>query len=373
MRNPLIGKRWPGFWRIFSVALILFCANQLLEQVLLRWLSSDGLAALCQLDCHWYADIASQGYERLSLDGFDFSRKANLAFFPLFPLLAHGLARLLGLQPITAILLTGKAFFLLSIFAVMLLGRRVLPDIHPVAVGSVAAFNPYAIYGNTGYTESLYLFLGSVFFILLLRGAILRAAAAGALLSAVRLVGVIAFMSALIVWVPQWKTWSWRLRARAATGLALIPFGLLLFMWHLQLRTGDPLAFIHIQKAWGRSTPTGFLSWASVIGRGLTSDWWLYRYWALSGIAVLLICLAFIANRRHASLAVFSLLSTLVPLSSDCWGLTRYIWWQPPVLLFIACVVGRRRITLMAWLLLSIAINVVCYKLWFSPVKWYIS
>jgi hypothetical protein len=355
------------------LAILLFGANQLQEQIFLQWFAPNGFTELCQLDCHWYTNIASQGYENLNLDKFDFSRKANLAFFPLFPLIGHLLSVALGLSTQTAILLTGKLFFFLSILAFMRLGVSIAPNIHPAAIGSIAAFNPYSIYGNAGYTESLYLFVTSIFFILLLRKSILGTAVAGALLSSIRLVGVVSLFSTLMAWAPHWMRWPLRMRIKAAAGIAVIPSGLLLFMLHLYLRTGDPLAFIHIQKSWGRATPTSIISLTTSLANGLTNEWWMYRYWALSGLCVLLISLIFILAKRHTAMATFSFLSTLIPLSSDCWGLARYIWWQAPVLLFIACLVCRRQATLTAWLLIAFAINTACYRQWFSSLDWHIS
>jgi len=344
-----------------------------MESILVFWFAPNGYSDLCQLDCNGYADIATKGYEELRLSQFDYSRIANFAYFPLFPIASSLTSHLFNLTQQTAAVLTSKLFFLLSIYAFIKMVHIIAPSTHPLANGSIAAFNPYSIYGNAGYTEPLFLFLACIFFAFVERRMFLKAGLAGALLSSTRLVGVVAVVSHLISWAQHWQSWRWGYRIRALAGMALIPLGLLLFMAHLHGRTGDPLAFIHIQRAWGRGTPAGPASWLFALSKGLSSDWWLYRYWAISGIVVLTVSLTFILRRRHVSLASFSLLSTLIPLTSDCWGLSRYIWWQAPVLLFIALCFGRNRALLAGWLTLAILVNVWCYRLWFTNINWHIS
>ncbi len=359
--------------RPVAISAGLFLAHQVMEGIFLLWFAPNGYSDLCQLDCKRYADIASNGYERLQLSEFDYSRTANLAFFPLLPIAASLVSRLLDLSPQTATILTAKAFFFLSIYAFIRLAQTIIPSAHPLAVGSIAAFNPYSIYGNAGYTEPLFLFLTCTLFALLERRMFLVAGLAGGLLSASRFVGIVSMVSHLISWAQHWPSWRWGPRIRAIAGMVLIAAGLLFFMAHLYERTGDPLAFIHIQKAWGRSAPTGPASWMFALGNGLSSNWWLYRYWAASGIVVLIISLTFILRRRYVSLASFSLLSTLIPLSSDCWGLSRYIWWQAPVLLFVAYCFVRNRALLAGWLTFAILVNAWCYRLWFTDINWHIS
>ena len=359
--------------RLFAISAALFLAHQAMEGLFILWFAPNGYSDLCQLDCKAYAAITSSGYERLQLSQFDYSRIANFAFFPLFPIASSLAYRLLDLSPQTATILASKAFFLLSIYAFIKIAQTIFPSVHPLAIGSIAAFNPYSIYGNAGYTEPLFLLLTCTFFALLGRRMFLVAGLAGTLLSASRFVGIVSMVSHLISWVQLWPSWRWGPRTRALAGMLLIAAGLLLFMTHLYERTGDPLAFIHIQRAWGRSTPTGPASWLFALAKGLSSNWWLYRYWALSGIVVLIISLTFILRRQYVSLASFSLLSTLIPLSSDCWGLSRYIWWQAPVLLFVAYCFVRNKALLAGWLTFAFLVNAWCYHLWFTSINWHIS
>ncbi|MCP9860038.1 MULTISPECIES: hypothetical protein [unclassified Cyanobium] len=373
LANAMGSQRIQRELRLIIISVTLFLAHQAMESILLHWFASNGYSDLCQLDCHWYRKIAGEGYERLQLGQFDYSRMANVAFFPLFPGAASVMSHLLGLTSQTGVVLTSKFFFMISIYAFIKMVQTIAPSTNPITNGSIAAFNPYSIYGNAGYTEPLFLLLTCIFFALLERRLYLKASIAGALLSATRLVGVVSVISYLISLTPLWPSWRWKNRFQALGAMALIPTGLVVFMLHLQERTGDPLAFIHIQRAWGRATPAGPTSWLVALSKALSSDWWLYRYWGISGIVVLLISLFFILRGRYTSLASFSLFSTIIPLTSDCWGLSRYIWWQAPVLLFIALFFGRNRALLAGWLTLAIAVNVWSYRLWFSTTNWHLS
>jgi hypothetical protein len=182
---------------------------------------------------------------------------ANFAFFPLFPLASFLASQLLDLSPQTGVLLASKLFFLLSIYAFIKMVQTIAPSSHALVNGSIAAFNPYSIYGNAGYTEPLFLLLTCIFFALLGRSMFLRAGLTGALLSATRLVGVVSIVSYLISLTLPWPTWRWRNRFKGLAGMALIPTGLLLFMAHLQERTGDPPGIHQHPKSLGPSYSNG--------------------------------------------------------------------------------------------------------------------
>ncbi len=351
----------------------LFLANQLLEFLLLKRFSENGFQGLCKLDCIWYTGIAAKGYQQvLSVDPY--SKMANWAFFPLFPMAVRALAVTLGLRFETAAILTSKLFFLIAIYAFIKVAKSYLPRASPLGVGLIVAFNPYAIYGNTGYTESLFLLLTSLFFLLLHRSKLAASGLVGLLLTATRLAGISTLLSYLIVMGEQWGSMPVRKRWAALVGLLLLPLGLLGFMLYLKHHMGDPLAFVHIQKAWRGERPSLTLwSWVDSLKRGLLDPAWFYRYFALSGMVALGISVSFLWDRRFRALAAFSLSSTILPLMSDSWGLPRYLWWQAPVLLFIAALTSRKKLYLGAWLVLSVGINVACYRQWFSDLPWLIS
>lgn len=318
------------------IAVAFFAANQFIETVAI-YLAGSGYEKLCNWDCAWYAGIAHDGYD-LAPHGHARGDAANWAFFPLLPLAARALSFIAGFAPQVALVLASKLFFLLSIFAFVKFAREYDARLDPVVLASIVALNPYAIYGNVGYTESLFLLLSCTFFYYLKRGNLVAAGLAGGVLGAARVVGVLAVFSYLAATLGAWR----RERAgpeRYLLGLMLLPLGLGLFMAFLYWLSGDALAFSHIQRAWDRVPGNPF----AYIVSGLRADA-INRYWAVMTSLALLVPVYF-AWRRRFELALFSLGCTLIPLSTGLWAMPRYIWWQAPILLALALLLRNR----LAW------------------------
>lgn len=344
---------------LLRVSAGIFLLNQLLEFLVIQ-LGAHRYLALCTFDCAWYAEIVEQGYDheiRHSLGAHPRNDAANWVFFPALPLSARLLHALSGASGAVSLLVVGKVFFLLAIFAFVKLAADYRPQLNPVLAAAVVAFNPYAIYGNVGYTEPLFLLLSCAFFYALRRDA-LAAGLAGCLLACTRLVGAFAALPYLIVMLGRWLRRKEE-RDRIVLGLLLIPFGLGCFLLFLHRLTGDALAFSHLQRAWNR-TPGNPL--ANVLD-GLH----LYpvdKYWAVMCLLALLVPVYF-AVKREFELATFSLLCTLLPLSTGLWAMPRYIWWQAPVLLALAAAISRRRLWV-PFFAAAVPGMVYMYTAWFA-------
>lgn len=341
---------------LFRVALAFFIANQCLEALVVH-LFGLRYGDLCAWDCTWYKGITQGGYD-IEPNAHDKGDAANWAFFPALPLAARLTGVVLGAGPAGALVLTSKLFFLLSIFAFLKFAQAYRPGLDPLVAASVAAFNPYSIYGNVGYTEPLFLLLSCVFLYFLKRGNALGAGVAGAFLTSTRVVGVVAIASYL------YALWRERPRGagqteRAVLGLLLIPLGLALFMVFLHERSGDALAFSHIQRAWGRLPGNPFVHLMGGLGGNP-----LEHYFAAMTALALLVPVYF-AWTKNLELALFSLGCTLLPLSTALWAMPRYIWWQAPVLLAVALLLTRR----LAWIVFvaaSAAVLSYFYVSWLS-------
>jgi len=335
---------------------------------------------MCKLDCFWYLGIAEAGYTSIDPAHISYDKMQNWAFFPLFPATIKLLLSTTNLRPDTAVTLTSKAFFFLSIFYFIKLGKLYLRRINSLTLGFVAAFNPYSIYGNSGYSEPLFLALTCLFFIFLKQRNYLLSGAIGFFLPLTRLVGIAAFASmGLSIWLHKQEL-STRKVVTGLIALIVIPMGLILFMFHLHQQTGDALAFIHIQKAWrGSENALNPWSWILSLHRGFSNTTlWLYPYWALTGLITVTGCMLLLlrGEKEVKPLAVYSLICTMLPLSSDTWGLARYIWWQAPVLLGVCALIqscSRQKLALAMWAAAAITINIYCYRQWFTPLNWYIS
>ncbi len=358
--------------QLLLIGLALFLLNQLIEFVLLRELAPYGYNSLCRLDCRGYASIVLGGYKAEIANEQSLKVISNWAFFPLFPAFAKFFHLLLGFSPEKAVVGTGKLFFLGSIILFMKFAKAYIPMIPLSIAGAVVALNPYAIYGNVGYTEPLFLFFSCLFFLFLKKRQFLLAGISGAFLGSVRLVGIFSGAPYLHALFSQWSSLSLSRRLRVVVGLLLIPVGLGMFMLHLYQRTGDALAFIHIQQAWGRPASLGPLSWLQNLIDGFTQEFYLSKYNAITSLIAFFLSF-YLLRKRYYDLAVFSLLCTLLPLSSSVWGMPRYIWWQAPILLAVASLIGNNKRRAVVWFGLALIAQFICYRQWFSPYDWYIS
>jgi Gpi18-like mannosyltransferase len=109
------------------------------------------------------------------------------------------------------------------------------------------------------YTEGLFLLLSSASLRAFEKQHYTWVALWGALASATRVTGVMLAPAFLIV--------AWRERRGAIAYLAGLAtsIGALLYVAYCTLRFGDPLVFLHTQKAWGRSEGFAWQGWLEVL------------------------------------------------------------------------------------------------------------
>ncbi|WP_158628801.1 mannosyltransferase family protein [Dyella choica] len=346
-------------WEAGMLALGLFLLHQLIEWGI-AVVYHHSVLDICHWDCLRYVALAEQGYPAAVTTS---DHMENWAFFPLFPLLIRaGVALTASPAPLVAVLL-GKLLFLGSIYAFILFARKysnTLPALYPALI---VTLSPYAVYGNSGYTEPLFLLLTSVFFLLLKDRRFLACGLVGMLLSASRAPGILATLPYALVALQSLRTANWEQRKEIVLGGLLIPLGLGLFMFHLYHRMGDALAFLHVQKAWGRN----FGNPLTVIAAGIRQGT-IHLDWALMSLTAVVAALLLIAM-QDAALGVFSLVSLLIPLSSGLQSMPRYIWWQAPLLLLLAQAMKWRAARL-ALIPLFAAGMVYMYIAWMMGKSW---
>jgi len=348
--------------KILPTAIFLFLASQLLE-LLAVWLVGGHYAGLCAWDCAWYASIVREGYD-LVPHAHPNGDAANWAFFPALPALAAMLNQLVPWSPEVSLIVTGKLFFLASIASFIRFVRAYNPDISPVFAGAVVALNPYAIYGNTGYTESLFLFLTCMAFCNLKQGHHVVAGGFGALLGATRFVGIVFLFSYLIGAARNIKLSGEQRPTNIVLGAMLVPLGLCVFMAYLHFHMGDALAFMHIQKAWNRLPQNPLVHIREGFNGGR-----LYLLWVGMTLSALMLALVLYLQKRW-EFAAFSFFCTIIPLSTALWSMPRYIWWQAPLLLVLVEIISKKRL----WMLvvpLFIGWSFFMYRSWFHGM-WFV-
>lgn len=109
-------------------------------------------------------------------------------------------------------------------------------------------------------------------------------------------------------------------RPKLIMGACLVPLGLFSYMAYLYLKTGDGLAFIHIQRAWGGGEHTIF----EVIFDALKSiqDFNFYHaIWAIWGF----VSVYHLFKDKRYDEALVSLILLIIPLSIKIQSIPRYL------------------------------------------------
>lgn len=202
------------------------------------------------MDGQHYLSIAKNGY-------FQYEQ----AFFPLYPLLIRGLSVVTGDYLLSALLISHASFLLALFFLYKLVKMEYQESVARWTIFFLLVF-PTSFFFGSVYSESLFLFLIVSSFYCAKKEKWWLAGIIGGLASATRLVGIFLFPALLWEW---WKSkkigkqpfsqsrpeQSRRVAIQPLASIAIIPLGLLSYMWYLIKTTGDPLFFFHAQPAFG--------------------------------------------------------------------------------------------------------------------------
>jgi Gpi18-like mannosyltransferase len=208
-----------------------------------------------------YVEIARHGYTIMY----------HTVFFPLWPLLIHSVASMLGdsitIYYIVGLILANLLFYLALVVFYWLLGR----DFDGTTARNALfylAFGPYALFFFAGYSEALFLLLSLTVFLCLQRKKWLLAGIAGFFAALTRSPGILLTIPFAITflqrfWFDQTTIASRRENMKAllspavlahALPMLLIPLGVATFMLYLDLQHYSPLAFSQQEALyWHRS------------------------------------------------------------------------------------------------------------------------
>ena len=337
------------------------------------WGDHSYLHAMAQFDGSWFKGIMTRGYD-VEARGMSDGDAANWAFFPLYPALLW-LVTLGGqLDPeLMGVLLSN------ALLAVALgLGCRYLAITRPGAplllFVWLAASMPYSFYFSALYSESL-------FWLLCLASLIdWRCQRTGRvmlwtlLLSMTRATGVFWVIAMGIELVA-------RLRLRAFAELwrrpdwlligVVGPLGLFLFMALLYHRTGDALAFSHVQISWGREMGNPLTNLIEGLSYWQSAPETLRPAWQASMALVGVGLIGWLGVQRRwleMGLAGFTL---FVPLATGLDAIPRYMIGMPVFVLALHDLLTRLPRTL-AWglVMLGALANLWLVENWYDTVFW---
>ncbi len=207
-----------------------------------NYFPQPGWEVFSHWDGAWYRKVATEGYDYVN-DGQQYS----VAFFPLFPLLCRGLMTL-GVPFNVAGTLVNN----LGMLGAMLLLYRWAKERYDLRtarwVTAVLAWCPFSLYGTVIYTEGLFLWLTTAALRAFEHHQHIKAAVWGALATATRVTG------AALVPAFLWVAWRERRPAIAYGASLAASSGLILFSIYCGIRFADPIAFVHVQRAWWQPT-----------------------------------------------------------------------------------------------------------------------
>jgi Mannosyltransferase (PIG-V) len=310
--------RFPYFWAIsiflcsrVVIALGLLFSRQHMPIDPNVWSAGPGwYHQLLQWDAEWYFKIATQGYRYDS----DPTLYQNIVFYPLYPMLARGLAAIGGLGVPDALLLVSNISGFFAIVLLFKLVREEFGDPPALATVALVSFFPTSVLLSAGYTEPLELLLIVAFFLVLKRKRYVAAALFAGLAVADRSTGIL--LTPILLW-EMWRNLDRKRFFLAAIPCALIATsGLWLFMIYLRYNFGDPFVFSEGQSAFTRGTTLGGRLVSALkldpFTRMILDDWnpWgLDSWFTLAFIALILIgCF-----RLRVSWTLFALGVLLLP------------------------------------------------------------
>ena len=319
----------------------------------------DYVQALCVWDCAWYRTIVETGYDlvpgmRLVPGG------ANWAFFPLYPTIVALIQAPTGLDAQVIGFVLSNLFIIIA----ALISR-------PLFHGNDRAWwvyvfmlmaGPFAFLFSILYTEAPFVLLTIITLAMLQRGNYLAAGVAAGFLSATRVTGVLMVFAILAQALIDHRRAGGRIAAfprrvladpRLLLGIVVAPLGMVIYAAYLYLRTGDALAFAHIQRAWNRELVNPFAALWEGLGQSLTptADAQIIAIWSWGATAGLVLT-AVLAIRGRIPAALFCLLSIVVSLSAGVGSMLRFVAGLAPLGMVVAELLASSLI--LTWLSLPV-------------------
>lgn len=289
------------------------------------------LATILQAaDAGWYLGIATRGYDDVPSPS---PLPRNWTFFPLFPLVTHGLALLIG-SPLIAGLLVSNLCFLA---ALLLLHRYQLSlgDSEETADRTcwLLCCFPTSYFFSAPFTESLFLLLTVAAFAAVHERRYPVGGLWMALATATRPTGLLI--------LPAFGLRILRARAfftlPGLLALVVAPLGALGYMGYLYSLTGDPLAFATNQLAWNRGQRgVGDLLLELVRHPGRAAIAWDFVW--LNVASVLLACavtLKLIFERRYSWALLVGIPIAAALLTGNLVSMTRFVMALFPVFIVL--------------------------------------
>lgn len=204
-----------------------------------------------------YMHIAQTGY----------SAQFTQAFFPFFPLLVALFS--FGKYYFLSGFFLSNIFFLMSLWVLYRLYKIDNDNNTSKRALILLLCYPTAFYFGSLYTESLFLLLASLVFLLSRKKYFILAGIVAGIASFTRINGIFLFLVIAVEIVTLWRVKELRYLKllRAFIGLIIAPVGLITYMVYLKIYFNDPLYFINAQPSFGAGRSSSIILLPQVIFR----------------------------------------------------------------------------------------------------------
>lgn len=274
------------------------------------WYNNPSPPLWARWDSGWYWSIVNLGYSVRA------GTMANVAFFPLYPMVWRVFQSVFGMPSFYAGILVAHlfaiaTFFVWFRFVMIKYGTQ-------VACRSLILFScyPASFFLISVYSESTLIFFVVVCFALAAQKRFGLSSVAAALASAARPVGILLWPSVLVLWIVSHKLR--KLRIRNGIPLLLVPsLGLIAFSLFLWLKVGNPFAWFAAQASAGRGfTAPWLLLWAYMHNVATGGEFWMRHLAELAALTLVVFHLPAMW-RMEKGYAVYAALSAMPYLLSN--------------------------------------------------------
>ncbi|MBO4241897.1 MAG: hypothetical protein J5883_01295 [Clostridiales bacterium] len=353
LKHKKIYDRLTKPYFILSVLIVLFVVSRISMYVVFMRATGDHsvrgfLVSMNKWDTgwyQWYVTYIGKDLEILHATP-TYNGQAWWAFFPLFPSIVAFFWKIFGNNDQNNILLIGEAvntvFFLVAEyfgFKYMMVTRKSL-----FAAYSYVAFMSlglYSFYFSILYTEALFLMLLTLCFYFLKTKRYIAMGIAGAFLSATRNAGIMFVFVILVDLIEEYIRQEAKFDKKAPVkslfsnlkdfvvtnlkkpelifGTCLVPLGFFSFMALLSKITGDGLAFLHVQRAWGKNSNGLLRNLKYAFYNEFPPD-----FLSIATLLIIILIVITCINQKRFYETTFSVIILLASASSSFYSVPRY-------------------------------------------------
>lgn len=204
---------------------------------------------LANFDGVHYLSIAENGY------GY-----AQQAFFPLFPILIKLMHQITGVSYLSAGIILSNIILLLLLLVFYKWIKKLFDTNISKWTAILFVSSPMAFFLQCLYTESLFLLLVALSFLLAGNKKYFLALFVAGIASGTRVVGVFLLPTIIIPYIySQKSTINLKFVTKSVLYCALGVSGIAGYVWYLFVKYNDPLLFLHTQSAFGANRSNGEL------------------------------------------------------------------------------------------------------------------